>query len=393
MGDRDRTRRGRVASLTVAVALAAFAVTTGSGCEVIVGDTVPSTIACAGDFADECPEGQACAAQVCTPCDTLGLTAECTPLPFDAGYDGGHDAVARVDAPRSVDAPREVTVAEEAAPAPEAATSGAVGDPCTESSSCTTGLVCVPVADLSNLTLTAASVCSQSCCTNTDCGGDLVCYPTAGGGLCISAADAAGCGGSCGTSCCTDSDCTGSDYCAYATTHAGDFVPSCQPFGSDSQCQGVPDCSGNADDPCLTDSDCKSAVCVPDENKTCAESFACECWSTGSCCNNDPCDDGMTCQWAVTYDAANDDVLVRACDTSGGSTETGDACTNGASGANDCSGGICASFAGQTGDLCTQACCEDSDCTKIGTGWICAPYSQQLGVGAVVLLVCQPTRP
>ena len=152
------------------------------------------------------------------------------------------------------------------------------------------------------------------------------------------------------------------------------------------------DLLGASNDACLSNSDCESNICVPgDTTTTCANSFTCGCWASGSCCNDAACSGQMTCQWVLVSEASNNSVVVRACNTSGGSTKSGESCTS-TTMTNTCSGGICASFPAQNGDLCTQPCCSTSDCMGIGPGWICGPYPQQLNVGEVVLLVCQPTR-
>ncbi len=377
---RTRVRVLRVTALSLVALIAA--------CEAIVGDSLPSTIACSGNEPGICPTGQACVNGKCGPPSTQCVGAGCVILPHpdaghDAGADVGHDGgqVGMDGPPPGMD-----STTPEAAPPVDTGvdvpvTLGSIGDPC-DVTACAQGLLCAQSTDLPNLGI-ASSVCSLACCTDADCMGGT-CYPTAAGNLCVTQAAAAKCGAKgCGTSCCHDSDCTTDhESCVLGSSFAGSSVSACK----SNDCEG-PCGAGGAT--CEADSECQNGACADVESDDCLE--GCECLPT--CCNDNDCATmgGGNCQWGEYADASGSSavLLVRTCAV-GGPDMSGTGCTPGDAGATDCSGGICATFS-SGGPMCTQPCCQDSDCSSINGGWICGPYGDEAGPDTtIVLLVCQP---
>jgi hypothetical protein len=387
--------RLRSVSRAAGFVLAGLAALGGApGCEFIVKDSLPSTIACTGTAATDCPTGQTCKDGVCTECGPEG----CFPLIVDAGHDARkHPDAHVVDTGHDVKKP--VDVRHDTAPPADVASDtgpggGAIGASCTDNGSCATGLGCTPTVDLPGLTFTVTSVCSRPCCADDDCGQSNVCYPTAGGNFCITARAAEACGTSCGTSCCHDSDCgsTGKVFCAAGSTFAGTGVPSCQTFTGDTACTLGP-CKGTAGDECGVDTDCEHGVCQSSASYggSCGGYGAgCTCLGPVTCCSNSDCTEhGTTCEWLEATDATNNPVVLRGCQAPGGTTATGGTCTTD----DACSGGVCGQFVGQKTMQCTQPCCEDADCESAGSGWVCRPLNVKLTLGSVPLLVCQPPSP
>ncbi len=373
-----RSFLARARAFSVAGALLS-ALVGGGGCEAIVGGSVPSPVACTGTQATSCPTGTMCLNGFCQAC----TGGSCVPV-VDAGFDAPIDTGVDVGVDAGHDAAEAATEA--------ATTTGAIGDPCTTSSQCTAGLSCIPSSDLAGLTLTSTSVCSKTCCTAADCGGPaFTCYPTTGGNLCVTTRVTASCGTACGTPCCSDANCTAAKhFCALGPTPNGSFVPSCQPFVSDTQCFGTPGCSGVNNDPCNTDSDCKNGLCTSLGTGDCTFG-GCSCLAPVTCCNNAACvgTGGGTCQWLQASDATNQTVVFRSCQLPTGAKSTGQACAA----STDCSGGICGQYPGQSQKLCSQPCCQDADCAGAAAGWQCRPFALPLSVGTVSLVVCQPPQP
>lgn len=387
--------RGRICARVTCLVIAGLGALGGAGgCELVVKDTLPSTIACTGTSLTDCASGQACRDGVCTDCGPEG----CFVLPVDAG----HDSTTHVDAHRvdtGHDVKKHVDAGHDTAPPPDvgqdtAPPGGAIGASCTDNGSCAAGLGCVPAVDLPGLTFTVTSVCSKPCCADTDCGGSNVCYPTAGGNFCVTERAAEACGGSCGTPCCHDSDCGsgGKVFCAAGSTFAGTGVPSCQTFSGDTACTMGP-CKGVAGDACDVDTDCEHGVCASSGGYggTCGGYLGgCTCLGPVTCCSDSDCTQhATTCEWLEATDATGSPVVLRGCQAPGGSTPTGGTCTADSS----CSGGVCGQFVGQSTQQCTQPCCQDTDCTGAGSGWVCRPLNVKLTLGSVPLLVCQPPSP
>ena len=387
MAKRDTRTRATGVLFAALAAIGVFAVT---GCEVLVGETIPANVACTGDLPGTCEDGYFCgSAGTCTACPSGGCGST-----LDAGHDAGMDAHVVVVIDSGHDAGHEA--------APEdtghdvSTSLGAIGESCTDNAQCVSGLTCVPASDLNGITLMVTSVCSKPCCTDADCGGTgFGCYPTTGGNLCVTSRALETCSnGACGTACCSDTDCASSgtsEFCSIGTTSAGPS-PSCQAFGGDTQCDGFPDCSGVSGDPCASDSDCESGVCQSSgAGDDCSNNFDCVCVDPVTCCNNDECKsmgNGATCQWLETSDATDSTVVFRGCQAPMGNTRTTQACTS----STDCEGSVCEQFPGEPGKLCSAPCCQDSDCTGSAASaqWVCRPFVQSLGVGNLAILICQP---
>jgi hypothetical protein len=202
-------------------ALAAVLVTTGfvallasGGCELVVGDSVPS-FTCLPGTANNCPAGQVCVpstqqcvpqAGTCTPgaasgcgaglrCDeqTLRCTGSATVrdaegdvvmhVPGDASHDG---PVVTSDGPISGDGAgdaRDVNIPDAA---PEVVTMcRTVTCPCSgRNSDCDSGVCAGMLTETMALAnaLGGMNFCTQPCCTSGDCPGNTVCFGTGGGG-------------------------------------------------------------------------------------------------------------------------------------------------------------------------------------------------------------------
>ncbi len=391
---RCATRSG-VAGLVIA----GFAALGGqAGCEFIVKDSLPATIACTGTAATDCPAGQTCRDGVCTDCGS-----DCFVVVVDAGHDSTVGVDVRVvdtghDVKKPVDVRHDVTprhdVAQDTAPP-----GGPIGASCTDNGSCASGLACIPVVDLPGLSITVTSVCSKPCCMDTDCGESNVCYPTAGGNFCITAKAGEACGSSCGTSCCADSDCGSGakTFCAAGSTSAGTGVPSCQTFKPGTDC-GLSSCKGTLGATCGTNADCEHGVCQSSGSGqgsgACSYGSygygSCACLGPVTCCRDADCTDHTTtCEWLEAYDGTGSPIVLRGCQAPIGSTTTGGSCTSDSA----CTGGVCGQFVGQSTQQCTQPCCQDADCSSAKSGWVCRPLNVKLTLGSVPLLVCQPPSP
>jgi hypothetical protein len=367
------------ATLTTFASLGVAAVAV-SGCEGIVSDSLPSSIACSGDAAGTCPLGQECTHGVCAVCSTfecMGFVADAGhDATFDAGHDAGHDAGfdARPDAP-AVEASKDTGA--EAAPA-----SGALGKPCGSNLTCASGL-CATQADLTGLNV-ASGICSKPCCADSDCAADgFHCFATAGGNLCVPNAIADCENTSCATACCGSSGCGDGSSCAFPDEGDGGVgtVASCQPFGGDNSFCGT---DGSGGDGCDDNADCQSGLCVGTGGQGVCDQTAC----TTPCCNDAVCqqqDPAATCQWLdLTTSTGNLAAFVHVCNGSNASTASGDSCSTDA----DCKGNVCAN------KVCTGPCCTDDDCSGLNNGpWACLPYDHPLTVGTIPILVCQQTRP
>jgi hypothetical protein len=141
------------------------------------------------------------------------------------------------------------------------------------------------------------------------------------------------------------------------------------------------------------DSNCDSGACADVNEDDC---FLDDCRCEATCCNDSDCKSlgGGSCQWAGYADAnGTSSLILRACEPAG-SSASGSECMVADGGTDDCAGGSCLMFPGQAGPVCTQPCCQTSDCSGIESGnWTCAPFSEEVGLASIVLLVCQPPPP
>jgi hypothetical protein len=347
--------------LALRLVVVALATAAATACEVIVGATPSGPIQCE-PVPGACPGGQECLGGTCVACAAPGcgvlVDAGRDVTVIDAHADSGHDAGVDVHVQPTPD------TGVDSGPA-------AIGHACTTNAGCASGFCAIPT-DLPALGL-AEGICSETCCSNADCGGaGFTCYPTPGGNLCVPTG-VAKCSGACPTSCCGGSGCGGGEACGLPD---GGATPYCYSFGGD---QSI--CSfgtGGGGDGCSLSTDCQSGLCLG--------SGACGTCTT-PCCQDSDCSGSNKCQWEEIVDQdQTPTAFARACGAAAsGAAKTGDSCTATTSWAGtECAGGVC--FNG----TCTGPCCTDSDCAALtGGSWKCLPYDVTLGSGAVPLLVCQ----
>lgn len=377
-------RRSRFA--LACVVLGAATLLALGGCEVIVGSSLGSVPCVEGPGA--CPEGQACVAGTCTVC------AGCSPFPDVAVPDGGFEAASDVitvdeEPPPTDGQPRDVVGRD----ARDAGHDGSdakvedsglkpVGATCTAASQCQSG-VCGDTTLLGGVS--PPGVCTEACCTSSDCPAGFVCYPCVGGNYCVApasvglstpgtgAAGAACSSGStckssvctsnvCQDTCCTDSDCTSPTVCQASAFDDG-VSYSCGPSND----------MGTQGDECSFQ-DCESNQCVGDFSDS---------YCLGPCCSDADCsidanDVQTTCNWvSVTLDAGT--ANTRSCTEplNPGGAAFNAACTTN----DDCVSGLC--YGGTT---CTKPCCPSNPSAACGTQ-ACAWASF---AGSIDLEVCIP---
>ena len=335
-----------------------------SGCEALVGDSLPSPVPCSGDLASTCPAGQSCINSLCAPTPIPGHDAGRDVFVFDAHVvlDAGHDTT-KPPADVGVDAPPTML---------------ALGDSCGgDPTACAAPLFCLDTTDLVGLTFPeGGSLCSATCCSDSDCSGDNVCYGTTGGNYCLTAATAtARCpSGGCGTACCSSTSSGGcSGTCGLDTTPTGGSSPECSASGG----------LHKVGDDCEEDSACASGFCA--ESLLCSDFGSC-CQEAVDCCSSKDCGENGTCNWFEGTDLSNATLIFRSCGGTG-TAATGQSCVNNPD-SNDCAGGICTAFVGSN-TVCTEPCCTDRDCSDT-SGWVCRPFNVPLSAGSIELLVCQP---
>jgi V8-like Glu-specific endopeptidase len=160
-----------------------------------------------------------------------------------------------------------------------------LGEPCTESTQCSTGMCIEDAFPLRP----SRSYCSRACETDGDCGGRFHCRDA----LCV-----AGARGDLGDPCANNSDCIDGSFCAaqgeqrWCTTLCGAGAPcesgfTCVAVGDVSVC--VPD-SGIAGDDCAAPDDCLSGVCALGASSDAPG--AC----TRTCGPDSPCPTGLECR-------------------------------------------------------------------------------------------------
>ncbi len=251
---------------------------------------------------------------------------------------------------------------------------GPLGSPCTSHVECLSEF-CID-ANVVRLDALGGSVCSELCCTNTDCPPDFVCWESGSGtGACISRAVAGApadgtavgaactegnecasgiCGeGTCAPPCCVDRDCGAGGVCAMTVARGR------------STTDLVLACGGGAgsafDEACIGAGDCASSLCL-DGN------------CTRGCCTSRDCGPDHVCLYG-SADAAEQTDYFRVCALAGGvfgggvgTGAVGDDCLFN----EDCRSNVC------TARTCTDTCCSNADCP---VDWSCRP--QTFGEGFV----------
>jgi hypothetical protein len=256
------------------------------------------------------------------------------------------------------------------------------GGTCSTDSECTSH-ICATDAIVTAQVAKGSGVCTQTCCTSSDCPDSLVCFaPGTGGNYCVSpsligrSTPGGGTGGvSCNSAtdcrsglcsdsqvcidtCCDDSQCGRGTRC-YLQNVSGHMGFSCAAStGTHVQNQT---CSAN------NNADCKDGLCLDyGVSWRCAE----------HCCGSANCG-SIDFGYNQTFQAicseprnaqqlGNDGVPICAVfSTPSGNAPLGAQCQQGS----DCRSGRCNTSLGK----CYDVCCTDADCSAV-RGWKCRPY-------------------
>jgi hypothetical protein len=331
----DRAR-ALAASLVAAAWLALLA--SSGGCEVAVGDAVPSFACDPG--ADTCPPGQVCdpATHKCGPtcnpatcasgmmCDPVsnvctaeaGVVDSAMPAP-DSGMPEEASAIDTFQPPVDTGMPHE------AAPPPDGTpTCNTIGCSCSGDGDCASNVCGDSSTFPSNLygAVGGHAVCTQPCCTSGDCPTGSVCFPASVGG-------------------------TGGNYCVTTTVL---------------MISGTGAGQGGAS--CGTGRDCRSGVC---SGSMCADTCCSDQAATPECAS------GTTCQFSAFPGAGIEVNYAAICATSQGTGTNGSMCT----GNNRCVSGLCAADTQFGNSYCHDACRSGTDC---GGGFACG-YAQVTTTG------------
>lgn len=355
--------------LPLALVLAASA----TGCEAIVGSSVPA-VRCADSDPASCPTGQVCATAIgqCIPANKSCLVNPCAPgLTCDPGTlecvtgvveAGTNDSGPGVDSGPGKDSGPGVD-ASDLPPYP-------VGHGCQKPSDCATTL-CADSAILgADYFAKVGAVCTIPCCTSEQCGAGLVCIgPGTGGKYCVPAkslnrtlgtkaggavcaldrdcrsgkclGDSGGLHKVCADSCCSDANCAGTP--ADATQAA-----KCRPVDVDGNTHKSYACSvliGGSVNLCPVagpvDS-CISGVCA---SGTC----------TKACCSLATQSGGTLCD---AQNLANGDTFNFSNGGGTGGNDFGAPCSLGTK----CLSGYCDKADGAMSGFCSDICCTDTDC-------------------------------
>lgn len=331
-----------------------------SACEVLVPGDLPP-YACQGSDPSSCPAGQYCDGARCIPCDVqhCGADAGGDVAVGDTGIGG--DSGSEADAPLDGDAQTMDAPPNDGA----GCSGGALGCPCAANTDCASHICGVADVLSSSFTNMAGAVCTQTCCTSSDCAAGFVCY---GAG-------------------------TGGSYCVAAAVLSRPAVPN--GAGPGGGCNAPTDCrsgvcsSGHCVDTCCADSQCASpTTCALTPSIDGHTSFVCvvhagtadrgSCSASGSCasgvCSYQTCRphccgiaSAMTSGYhSCALDAVGPDVYAYAdfptSDPTGG--DFGAACTTD----DQCKSRACNTTAG----TCSDVCCVDADCAGYGA-LVCRP--------------------
>lgn len=403
-------------SLGVAAVFSALlAVVIGEGgCEIAIGDTVPTVNVCNGG-PDPCPPGQvcdrsyhcvtACPAAHCatgTMCNpTNGL---CEPIVTDGGMpdevtvndSSGGDVADAVDSMTEEEATTPPDTGTDTGNCPGGVLCGCSGD-----SSCNSKLCVGQVAVGNGLYQAAGSMsfCSKACCISADCPGGTVCYATGqGGNYCVDPAwigrmpvtntgslGGANCAnprdcrsGLCdGSSHCVDTCCSteqAANECAGGTTCNFDNFPGATAIDKNygAFC-GTVGGSGADGTSCFQNSDCASNLCAAAPNES---SNKCK----DACRNSSDCTGSYHCNYVIPPNPPTPTPVVAACFTSQGNLTMGQTCDP----AND----QCKGFCDPSSNKCTDVCFGDSDCSAM-SGWRCRDSTISVqGGGSYTILCC-----
>lgn len=372
-----------------------------TGCEAIVGSTVPA-FTCSDSDPSSCPSGKVCAMAtgqcilaskscLANPCAS-GLTCDPATLQCVSGV---------VEAGTSDTGIADSSSGKESGPVGDAEVPPYdVGHTCQKPSDCTTTL-CADSAILGQDYFNkVGAVCTIPCCTSEQCGPGLVCVgPGTGGKYCVPAASLKRTLGakSGGAVCAVDSDCR-SGKCI------GDSGGATHKVCADSCCSDA-NCAG-------TPADVLGAKCRPlDVEGTTHKSYACSVYAAGStnvcpgpvdsclsgvCATNSCLGPCCSLSSAVTaghvlcdsQSLGNGDTYSFGNGGTVGGSDFGTGCSLGTK----CKSGYCDKADGAGMGVCSDICCTDEDCLpRRASGdaglvtWVCRPRT-----GLTHFLRCVP---
>jgi hypothetical protein len=393
---RPRTSRGTGGALALLLIATGIA---GSGCELVVPDTVPAFSCIPGD-PDVCPSdavcapttrqcitrSQACTVQGCPP----GLSCDRGTLACGAGSPDGGASTSDGSA-GSPDGDTNSPDGGTGSPDGDSFTTNhSLGSHCSGPSDCATG-ICGDQLTVGSSVFDAAgqaSFCTKPCCTSADCDESTICFATAAGGnLCVrpewlgrattlgNALGGAQCssdsncrsglcaGASCADTCCSaaeaQAECAPGETCAFGPFPGRTFDTHLTAF-----CSTPPGIGANGS-ACANSSQCASGLCAP-------QTFGMACHD--ACRNSADCGSStQECGYSVAMSA-----VVTVCSASPGTATEGSSCANNG----DCQSGFCDSASSQ----CTDVCFADTDCTV--DGWRCRPEVVVLAGASFSFLAC-----
>lgn len=309
-----------------------------------------------------CPEGQECVAQRCVvpSCAIEGTTADCGEgemCDLESGKcvpQGCTDEMCKAEDPNSFCDRTSGQCRTEKRPN---------GAACSAHDDCLSGS-CIDAAAL-RLRGSAARVCGEACCSDSDCREGEHCFASGSGARsCLPVtfegeSDALSC--TADEHCSADSACallTGQEVSGPAATPRDDLVTTA--------CRKVRPSDSLTGEPCNTSRQCASQACVAVPVLDLFFEFRCSpvCGTTRDCAEADPfADSGARayCRY-LTLDGSNDYVTI--CVSERGETgpgDFGDACRSG----QDCKDGACVGVAGSRVGYCAPTCCHDSQCQEL----------------------------
>jgi hypothetical protein len=267
--------------------------------------------------------------------------------------------------------------------------SGSIGCSCSLSTDCTTG-VCAGGDTLTPALLKAlgnniVSVCTQPCCTSSDCPDGAVCFGTGGGGnYCVPPkwiGRTSGVGGSQG-----GAACSGGADCKSGLCNMGTCADTCCSTAQQgSECAAGTFCRfaqfpGNSFDTHVI-AWCGPTIGTMASGTSCAVDISCQSGKCNAarcqavCRSSSDCGSGFACSYGLAPTLPTNKDIIDGCMQPTGNIPPGANCSSNS----DCTSAFC------DGMHCTNTCATDSDCK---TGMRCRPVLVQVQ-GLYSVLACE----
>lgn len=278
-------------------------------------------------------------------------------------------------------------------------TNGGILCSCISASNCSTATpICAQFADVGS-DLEHAGFCTEPCCTSANCPAGSVCFSGgAGGSYCVDPSwlgrsSKLGSNTAIGGTSCTSNDqcrsglCDGAGKCADTCCSFAESAAEC---ASGSQCSfgtfpgvgsadkhfaawcGPPGGADQEDAQCSSDDECAGGLCYTDTGGSPP-------YCVQPCSTSAECGSGVGCQ----LDAQGGDIYAACFPLSGEQGAEGAPCS-GATGYQECLGGLC-----NAQGMCTNICFSDAVCTV--SGWTCKPMlDDEYPPGSPTVLACGP---